>query len=81
MVWYRTPLLHVPLNCNGCGSPTSVVNALDYRKGGLVTRYPNEIRDTTRYLAPLAWDHMKLEPIAMEANVCQIEEVLADLVN
>ena len=33
---YRKPLLNVPSNCDGCGSPFSLDHALICRKGGLI---------------------------------------------
>ena len=43
---YRKPLLNVPDICDGCSAPFSLSHALSCRKGGLIIRRHNEVRDT-----------------------------------
>lgn len=65
---YKKPLLHIPLNCDGCGSPFDLSHALSCRNGGLVIQRHNEIRDTLGDLAALAWGQVHREPIVREAD-------------
>ena len=50
---YQKPLLNVPSNCDGCGSPFSLDHALICRKGGLIIQRHNEVRDAVGDLAAL----------------------------
>ena len=53
---YMKPLLRVPEVCDGCGTRFDLSHALSCRKGGLVTRRHNEIRDTIASLSSLVWN-------------------------
>ncbi len=50
------PLLRVSEVCDGCGTRFDLSHALSCRKGGLVTRRHNEIRDTIASLSSLVWN-------------------------
>ena len=45
-VRYHQPLLKMPVTCDGCGATISYEHALDGKKGGLITRRHNKVRDT-----------------------------------
>ena len=75
---YRKPLLNVPSNCNGCGSPFSLDHALICRKGGLIIQWHNEVRDAVGDLAALVWGRVVSEPVARDASV-DGEALIADL--
>eukprot|EP00919_Chromeraceae_sp_WS-2016_P037088 GHVR01088221.1.p1 GENE.GHVR01088221.1~~GHVR01088221.1.p1 ORF type:complete len:117 (+),score=15.62 GHVR01088221.1:1169-1519(+) len=42
---YGRPLTQLPRDCDGCGAPLSTDHLLDCRKGGLVGKRHNEVRD------------------------------------
>ncbi len=42
---YRRPLIELPALCDGCDAPTDVNHTLSCRKGGLIIRRHNEVRD------------------------------------
>jgi hypothetical protein len=65
---YRRPLLRCPTQCDGCGAQFSMQHALACKKGGLVTRRHNEIRDVVGDLAALAWKDVHREPVVREAS-------------
>lgn len=44
---YRKALVDLPGYCDGCGGPTDMAHALSCRKGGLIIRRHNEIRDSS----------------------------------
>ena len=48
-VRYHTPIVDMPGFCDECDAPTSVVNALSCKKGGLVIKRHNEVRDSLGY--------------------------------
>ena len=75
---YKKPLLRIPLNCDGCGSPFDLSHALSCRKGGLVIRRHNEIRDTFGDLASLVWGQVHREPVVREADTNR-PALIADL--
>ena len=64
----KKPLLRIPGNCDGCGSPFDLSHALSCRKGGLVIQRHDEIRDTFGDLAALAWGQVCREPIVKESD-------------
>ena len=66
---YRKPLLNVPSNCDGCGSPFSLDHALICRKGGLIIQQHNEVRDVVGDLAALVWSRVVSEPVVRKASV------------
>ena len=75
---YRKPLLNVPSNCDGCGSPFSLDHALICRKGGLIIQRHNEVRDAVGDLAALVWGRVVSEPVVRDASV-DGEALIADL--
>ena len=75
---YRKPLLNVPSNCDGCGSPFSLDHTLICRKGGLIIQRYNEVRDGVGDLAALVWVHVVSEPVVRDASV-DGEALIADL--
>ena len=76
---YKRPLC-LPTKCDGCGFPFSIEHALNCRKGGLVSRRHNEIRDAVGDLASLAWGQVIREPVVQEADFHDGQEALvADL--
>ena len=75
---YRKPLLNVPSNCDGCGSPFSLNHALICRKGGLIIQRHNEVRDAVGDFAALVWGRVVSEPVVRDASV-DGEALIADL--
>ena len=71
------PLLNVPSNYDGCGSPFSLDHALICRKGGLIIRH-NEVRDAVGDLAALVWGRVVSEPVVRDASV-EGEALIVDL--
>ena len=65
---YRKPLLNVPDICDGCSAPFSLSHALSCRKGGLIIRRHNEVRDAVGDLSSLLWNQIKKEPVIREAD-------------
>jgi hypothetical protein len=79
-VRYRRPLLRMPSTCDGCGQQFNLVHALDCKKGGLVTRRHNEVRDALADMASLVWSDVVREPVVRDASVVNDEPALiADL--
>ena len=66
---YRRPLVNIPEYCDGCGSTFNLSHALSWRKGGLVTRRHNEIRDAVGDLASLAWNQVRRKPVVKESDI------------
>ena len=79
MLRYTRPLLKLPANCDGCGAATSLDNALDCKKGGLITQRHNEVRDVIGDLASLVYKEVIKEPIVQEANDAGVPSLIADL--
>jgi len=77
---YGKPLLQCPATCDGCGSLFNVQHALSCKKGGLVIRRHNEIRDAVGDLSSLIWNGIRREPIVREADDANnIPALIADL--
>ena len=66
---YKKPLLNVPALCDGCGATFNLSHALSCRKGGLIVRRHNEVRDTVGDLSRLVCSPVNQEPIVKEANI------------
>ena len=66
---YKKPLLNVPALCDGCGATFNLSHALSCRKGGLIVRRHNEVRNTVGDLSGLVWSPVNQEPIVKEANL------------
>ena len=67
---YYRPIVALPAMCDGCGDPTSVNHALNCRKGGLIIRRHNEVRDALGEILAMAYGNQIIkEPIISEADV------------
>ena len=66
---------------DGYGAPTSVAHALKCRKGGLVIRRHNEVRDALGEMMAMAFGNQTVkEPVVQEADPASSEEgLVADL--
>ena len=80
-VRYYRPVVALPAACDGCGAPTSVAHALSCRKGGLVIRRHNEVRDALGEMMAMAFGQQIVkEPIVKEADPeCGEGGLVADL--
>ena len=79
-VRYHRPILKVPVTCDGCGATFSYKHALDCKKGGLVTRCHNEVRDTLGDLSSIVYKDIILEQVIQEAReVTDEPSLVADL--
>ena len=79
-VIYHRPILKVPVTCDGCGATFSYKHALDCKKGGLVTRCHNEVRDTLGDLSSIVYKDIILEQVIQEAReVTDEPSLVADL--
>ena len=65
---YRRPLLNTPEMCDGCGALFNLSHALSCRKGGLVIRRHNEVRDAFGDLASMLWHQVRCEPVVKESD-------------
>ena len=65
---YGRSLVRMPPLCDGCGGESSVQHALDCRKGGLVIRRHNEIRDSLGDFCNLAFGNAMREPVVSEVD-------------
>ena len=72
---YNRGLVKMPVVRDGCGDPSSVQHALDCRKGGLVIKRHNEIRDVLGDVCSMAFSEIMREPIANDNE----SALLADL--
>ena len=60
----------MPATCDGCGAAFSYEHALDCKKGGLITRRHNEVRDTLGDLSSIIHKDIIREPVIQEA--CEV---------
>ena len=76
----KTPDL--PATCDGCGSPFTVQHALNCKKGGLVIRRHDEVRDVIGDLCSAAWGNnaVKREVVLREEEPGGAPGVRTDLV-
>ena len=65
-------------SCDGCGEAFGLSNALDCRKGGLVTRCHNEGRDALGDLAALGYREVVRKPVVFDRNETS-STLIADL--
>ena len=65
---YNRSLMLMPPTCDGCGAAFTLSHALDCRKGGLVVRRHNEIRDALGDLACLAYKDVIREPVVRDGD-------------
>jgi hypothetical protein len=65
---YNRPLLKVPSFCDGCGQPFNIAHALKCKRGGLIIRRHNEVRDAIGDLSALLWSSIRREPIVRESD-------------
>eukprot|EP00919_Chromeraceae_sp_WS-2016_P006865 GHVR01016076.1.p1 GENE.GHVR01016076.1~~GHVR01016076.1.p1 ORF type:complete len:415 (-),score=40.31 GHVR01016076.1:131-1375(-) len=65
---YGRPLTQLPRDCDGCGAPLSKEHALDCRKGGLVSKRHNEVRDAIANIASIAYMNVEKEVVILEAT-------------
>ena len=54
--------------CDGCGTPFTVIHAMDCHVGGLVGRRHDEVRDAFDDLATLLWGQVRMEPVIRESH-------------
>ena len=62
----------MPVTCDGCGATFSYEHALDCKKGGLVTRHHNKVRDILGDLSSIAYKDIIREPVIQEA--CEVAD-------
>ena len=76
---YLKPLLNVPPKCDGYGDPFTTSHALNCRRGGLVVKHKNEIRDLVSDLSSLVWSQVVKEPLIDEDDSLHHCELRADV--
>ena len=75
---YNRSLILMPPTCDGCGAAFTLSHALDCRRGGLVVRRHNEIRDALGDLACLAYKDVIREPVVRDGDA-DVPGLIADL--
>jgi hypothetical protein len=65
---YRKPAFNLPSTCDGYGEPFNIDHALCCRRGGLIIRRHNEVRDVLGDMVETAWGCCIREPIIKEQN-------------
>ena len=66
---YKKPLLSILALCDGCGAMFNLSYSLSCRKGGLIIKCHNEVRDTVGDLSGLVWSLVNQETNVKEANL------------
>ena len=67
--------------CDGYVSNFDLPHALSCKKGGLVTRRHNEIRDVIANVSSLVWNQIRVEPIVREADSSDNSPALINDIN
>ena len=75
---YGRESMGIPAECDGCGNAFSLQHALDCKKGGLVKKGLDSLRDECSRLAEAAWGGVRIEPIIKEACGRLEEDLRAD---
>ena len=66
---YHRPIVDMPGFCDGCDAPTSVDHALNCKKGGLVIKRHNEVRDSLGEIMGKGYNNVVKEPIVREPDI------------
>jgi hypothetical protein len=64
-IQYRKPAFNLPSTYDGCGEPFNIDHALCCRRGGLIIRRHNEVRDVLGDMMETAWGCCIREPIIL----------------
>ena len=65
---YKKPLVGMPSLCDGCDRSTNVSHAMSCRKGGLIIRRHNEVRDALGDLMAMGFNNVSKKPIIREGD-------------
>ena len=78
---YCTSVVALPGLCDGCGAPFSVAHGLCCRKGRLMIRRHNEVRDALGEILAMAFGNQVVkEPVICEADPeNSVGKLVADL--